>query len=294
MALLPSTFLHCVLAIGSKDPSGQPAFLATGFVYGHPAGKTPSGQGRYQSFVVSNRHVFEGIRASTVVLRCNPSNQGGAIDIEYPIAGPKAEPLWTAHPDPDVDVAVLSIHGVARLRDKGAEVWQFKSDADALRVDGLKQQGVFEGDFVHVLGFPLGEVGRRRKNVVVRHGCIARIQDLLDGESPFYLLDAAVVYGNSGGPVILRPEVTAICGTQPHHNALLIGVVSGFLPYPEQVRQPHGEETGLVAPQHSGLSIVWPVDAIDQVVEEHRKTKFCKTWEQMGREVMENRGQPRP
>ena len=214
MALLPPTFLHCVVAIGDHAQSGPPRYVATGFAYGHLAARAGSGDGLYQSFIVSNKHVFGSLRGDAVVLRCNPRGRGGAVEIEYPILDPAGTPLWTSHPTNEIDVAVLSIDSVHTLRERGEEVWQFKSDSDVAGRADLARSGAFEGDFVYILGFPLGFVGNRRKNVIVRSGCIARIQDLFDGDSSDFLIDASIVPGNSGGPVIIKPEITAIQGTQ--------------------------------------------------------------------------------
>lgn len=77
--------------------------------------------------------------------------------------------------------------------------------------------------------------------------------------------------GNSGGPVINRPDVTAIQGAPHNESCNLIGVVSAYIPYREVL---YSKQTGMVRmlqEENRGLTIVHPVDRIIEVVEMERE-----------------------
>lgn len=83
-------------------------------------------------------------------------------------------------------------------------------------------------DAVFVLGFPMGVVGQTRDYVVLRQAYLPAL------DSPYtvtsFLIDSLISPGNSGGPVVLKPEM-AIEGTTLITKAYLIGVVKAYLPY---------------------------------------------------------------
>lgn len=89
----------------------------------------------------------------------------------------------------------------------------------------MKELEITEGDFAYVLGFPMGIIGDKRNTVIVRSGSIARIRDALAKVNPIFLVDAFVFPGNSGGPVISKPDAISIQGTKSQDAAYLIGIV---------------------------------------------------------------------
>ena len=70
------------------------------------------------------------------------------------------------------------------------------------------------GDGVFVLGFPMNLAGVQRNHVIARQGVIARVSEMLDGASQTFMIDSFVFPGNSGGPVVLKPDVAAIGETK--------------------------------------------------------------------------------
>jgi hypothetical protein len=54
---------------------------------------------------------------------------------------------------------------------------------------------------------------------------------MLISRSDAFLIDALVFPGNSGGPVVLRPEIVSINGTPPQNRSYLIGMVVSYQPY---------------------------------------------------------------
>ena len=94
------------------------------------------------------------------------------------------------------------------------------------------------------------------------------MRDLIAKTSDTFLIDANVFPGNSGGPVVLTPEVTAIAGTKSHAAAKLIGVVQEYLPF---VDVAVSQQTGRIRAtfeENSGLSPVIPIDRVEETIDE--------------------------
>jgi len=89
---------------------------------------------------------------------------------------------------------------------------------------------------------------------------------MLDGASPTFLLDAFVFPGNSGGPVILRPEVTSIQGTPSNLSAYLIGMVLSYHAYSDTAVSAQTGRPRITFEENSGLSDALPVDYIDEAI----------------------------
>ena len=259
MSLIPSRYLDTVVAIGYRQLDSSIRYTASGFVYGFEADQKDKGHKQYFSFIVTNRHVLKG--SSVLFTRQNypsvPNYPSGAN-----LVGDAPTEKWTAHPDPDIDVAVFPTQ-VPGL-DTGPV--SFYNDTDTMLRGELIRTEFREGDEVFVLGFPLAMVGGDKNYVIARQGIIARIQDWYDGAAKSYLIDSSIFPGNSGGPVLAKPTLhtygTAIT------RAKLIGMVSAYVPFQDVARS---DQTGLpmlASQENSGLAVVVPVDAIEETIAE--------------------------
>jgi S1-C subfamily serine protease len=130
----------------------------------------------------------------------------------------------------------------------------------------MKNIEVTEGDSVFALGYPIGNVGKTRQYVILRGGVISRIHDLLEGFSSDYIIDAPVFPGNSGGPVIIKPEYIHIEGTQSHTQSRLIGLVKSYIPYSDVAISPQTGRPRVVFEENTGLTNVEPVDYIVETI----------------------------
>ncbi len=148
----------------------------------------------------------------------------------------------------------------------------FQSDDHVANRAKASQLGLTEGDGIFVLGFPLGLVGGERNFVIVRQGVIARIRDALGGSSKEFLADTFIFPGNSGGPVVTKPEPTAIEGTQALTAAYLIGVVKGYITYHDVAMSVQTGRPRVTFEENSGLAAIIPIDFVREVVQEHMKT----------------------
>lgn len=264
MALIPPFFLDCVVAVGFPGPDGKPRFAATGFLYGRFIRQTGPDEKLYWVFLVTNRHVVQN--RQLVHLRFNPQDDTPARVYDAPLLEKDGKPLWFGHPDPDVDVAILRIN-VRLLDEQKIRFGFFKSDESVLSKGRAVERGLSEGDGVFVLGFPLGAVGEHRNFVIVRQGVVARVRDALAGHTNEFLVDANIFPGNSGGPVVLRPEALAIQGTRSIPTALLLGVVAGYVPYKDIAVSTQTNNVRVIFEENSGLAAVYPIDFVEQTID---------------------------
>ena len=165
-------------------------------------------------------------------VRFNPHSSEPAKDYNLSLIN-NGNKTWTGHHRNDIDVAAININPNI-LEEEGMKFNFFRPDKHILHIEQMVEKGMAEGDFIYVLGFPMGLVDSDRQYVIARSGSIARIRDVLEKRSNDFIVDSFVFPGNSGGPVVSKPEILSIEGTKPISTAYLIGIVSSFLTYPDQ------------------------------------------------------------
>jgi hypothetical protein len=219
--LIPPHFRNAVVALGSMNPIVTPGQIAlpgqpcawttegTGFLYGYLVQNDPEASKRqYEVYLVTNRHVITEHTAALAIaklrrppqtemecgsplpkediikVRMNPLNSSlRGREFDLPIKN------WFYHQNNGIDIAAIRLNA-GYLKTEGILDVFFQNDDMVYRKDQLKAKGVAAGDGVFVLGFPMNLAGMQRNYVIVRQGCIARISDMLDGQSTSYLLDA--------------------------------------------------------------------------------------------------------
>ena len=161
-------------------------------------------------------------------------------------------------------MAVAPLNATAFIK-SGIEYQVFASDRDVLvRQQVLDESGLREGNGIYVLGFPLELVGKERNYVVARQGILARVQDWLRGDEDTFLIDASIFPGNSGGPVLTKPEIVAVGDYKPFEKSRLIGMVASYVPYNDVAISQQTGQVRVVFQENSGLGLVIPVDAIEE------------------------------
>jgi S1-C subfamily serine protease len=288
-ALIPPFFTYCVVAIGgqvSEIRDGKlvnPRWVAvgTGFFYGRLSLPDPDiAKRRYDVYLVTAKHVLDGwkvqqgsasaknLHFSDLMVRVNPIDVSArATDIAIAVFKDKGAD-WSNNPS-GKDVSVISID-IDVLR-KRAGVAFFPDDEMAAGIGKLNDMKVSAGDGVFVLGFPMGLVADWRNAVIVKNGIIARIEDMLASRSDTYLIDALVFPGNSGGPIILRPEISSIEGTSPQLKSYLIGMVLSYQPYTDVAVSQQTQRPRVTFEENSGLASVLPTDYIVEAISEDKK-----------------------
>jgi S1-C subfamily serine protease len=269
MSVIPPSYTNCVVAIGQRDQTGSMRWVASGFLYGKLATnhEDPT-QRTYSISLVTNKHVL--INQSKIFVRINPTAAGPARQFDADLINPASgDRLWTGHDSPDVDVAVVPMN-YKLLQDQQMDVSFFASDSHSLDVQAMTSSGFSEGDSVFALGFPMGLVGDERNTVIVRSGVLARIRDTFVKPHFPFMVDATVFPGNSGGPVISRPELVAIKGTKSHNSAYLIGIIASYVPYIDVAISQQTKRPRVTFEENSGLANVYSVDCINETIAKAR------------------------
>ncbi len=273
MALIPPAYLNSVISIGveKKNEKNEPIFrsIATGFLVGKPIGeKNEKGERSFRLFVVTNRHVFYNDKTKQyvkeVLLRFN-TTENKSHHFKVNLLNADSKPIWSMHTNEKVDLAVLPINAGA-ISDAKIDFYFF-GENDLFFAKDFKSKNVSTGDGLFVLGFPMSISGKAKNFVIVRQGIIARVDEevLEDG---FYYIDASAYPGNSGGPVIVKPEVVTIQGTQSNGSAGLIGVISSGETYSDVAVSQQTGEAKVIFTEQTGLVRVVPVEFVYEIIDE--------------------------
>ena len=261
MALIPPFFLDCVVSIGVTGQS-EASWIGTGFIVGRPT-INEQGEKKFHTFLVTNKHVL--LNKKNILLRFN-TVQGNQV-IDYPIdLEPDGTLIWIGHAVEEIDIATFTINPDVLAND-AAKFSFFSLDDHVMCVADMLGEGVSEGDSIFILGFPMGIVSAQSNHVISRAGSIARIRDVLESRQSSFLIDANIFPGNSGGPVVIRPEISSIQGTSAINKAALIGIVKMYLSYSDVAISQQTGKPRVVFEENSGLALVETVDNIKSAVD---------------------------
>jgi hypothetical protein len=271
MALIPPHYLNSVVSIGIEDTdeNGKPIItsIATGFLVGKATGQTNDAGPLYKLFIVTNKHVFYNKKANRYVkevfFRFN-TQDNKSQNFKVDLLKPDGTPLWLMHKNENVDLAVLPINANA-INDAKTE-YHFFSDNDLFFAKNFKEKNISTGDGLFVLGFPRSISGKAKNFVIVRQGIIARVDEEVLDEGFFYI-DTSAYPGNSGGPVIIKPEIVSIQGTASNNSAGLIGVISTGETYSDVAVSKQTGEAKIVFTEQMGLVRIVPVELIYEIID---------------------------
>ena len=260
MSMIPRHYINSVLSIGEQLSAGKQRWFASGFIVGK---KVASDSSRSNIYLITNKHVVED--CTNILLRFNSKDGSGVKDMPCILKRGDVE-CYSRHPSKDVDIVACKLHGgnvqsVANLSG-------FDIEENALTLAQMQSSGVDEGCFIYAIGFPMGIVSDQIQAPIVRLGCISRIQDAFGefGDTSYYV-DAQVFPGNSGGPIVSRPELASVGSTNHNSRANLIGIVSSYIPYTDSLISRQTGKTVMVHRENSGLVNVFAVDRIKEVVQ---------------------------
>ena len=283
MALINQAFVQSAVKV--RSATGKVA--GTGFGYArpdmynssNPALHTAEDDEPWRIWLVTCAHVIDDIEASgdksphRVHVEINEEGAEGRLSsIIYPIGhywtrhkkwiercstlGPIGKRRYTLE-DAAVDVAVTTLP-TKEERFRQLDWWGFPPKTHMTKTllapEDSMNQPLSEGDGVFVIGFPLGFHEDVKNWPIVRQGVLAQIQSYLRGSARIFLIDGSVFGGNSGGPVVTKPESTYIKGTPRFMSNALVGMVSGCRVNPSNSENAH-------------LGIVIPVDTINETIE---------------------------
>jgi Trypsin-like peptidase domain len=267
MSLVPPNYLDAVAVVEEArqaEDAQKFAPIATGTIIGYEApdqSEAEKDETMFAVFLVTNRHVIEG--RSELWLRFNQ----GAGSKRFRIAVTDEDGNDQFFISKKFDVAAVGLNAVA-LRDAGAE-FDVIPERALLDLTGLEEAKVTGGESIFVLGFPMGITGTQRKYAIVRGGVVARVDRDIVEETGGFLIDCPVFPGNSGGPVVLKPEAFILEGTPARDRTHVIGIVSSYLPYIETAVSEQTGRPRVSFEENSGLASVVPLEVVAELVEPH-------------------------
>lgn len=255
MALIPKEYIDAVVSIGVKDANDKPIWIGTGFFVSRRINDTEA-----LPFLVSNKHVLKGKKSVVIRMRDKQNNLLMLMDAD----------LDGCVFHEEADIAVVMLNGSV-ISERHLRFSSFDIDNNAFSSFELRDNGVDEGSLVYMLGFPMGLVNVNSELPICRMGCIARISEEQINETKNVLLDIQNFPGNSGSPVVSKPECIAINGTKCLDRSLLVGIIHSYIPYRESLINSQTNEVVEVRSENSGLAMMHPVEYIRDVIDKFFK-----------------------
>ena len=259
MAIIPEFFINSVTSIGIRNGAGI-SWIGTGFFIV----RMLDVEGNARPMLVTNKHVLAN--KCGIVLRLK-KRDSSTLDIVDAALYEKGVKLYYEHPNTNVDIAVLPLNGKF-ITDNNIDFAAFDIDKHAMTSEELRHEGVDEGTLIHMLGFPMGLVNINDNLPICRLGCIARISVAQILESYNILADIQNFPGNSGSPIVTRPEIVSIEGTKSLNKSVLVGIVHSYIPYRENLINSQTQQVVEIRSENSGIALIHPVEFIREVVDE--------------------------
>ena len=270
MSIIPQFFMEATVALG-RNTTPNPQWCATGFVVGRYEG-IQDNTDQFSTYLITNKHVVDNEKK--MVMQVNLLNGVKVYLLNFFDENNVAK--FSAHPSADVIACRIDIN---LALSEGTKLPFFDLRNHALTLQQMRDTGVCEGGLAYTLGFPVSIasdfVNSTVKTPICRMGCISRVENVYhDSSSKNFLIDATTYPGNSGGPVISRPESLSITDTPHNSSANLIGLVSAYLPYCETLYSMQTHRQRVINEENSGLTVVVSVDSIKEVVEIERTRAY--------------------
>ena len=264
MSLLPKQYIDSVVSIGVKNKEGGTNWIGTGFFV---LQKTNQKE-RYFPYLVTNKHVIENL--DEVVIRMKQKDKTELANIFINLKNLKVD--IHQHPNKEIDIVVISLDGKF-IEDNGFNFSGFLLDdvddckAQSMNSSDLRNNGVCEGSLVYMLGFPLGLVNNESLTPICRLGCIARMDEIQIKSTYNMLIDIQNFPGNSGSPVVYRPEVVGLNGSKVLNRSVLIGIIHSYLPYKVGLIDSQNNQVVEIRSENSGLAYAHPVEYIKEIID---------------------------
>lgn len=263
MAIIPPFFMDAVVALGTDLSSNKKHWVGTGFLVGRKEQGDPT---KSTVYIITNKHVVKD--QQQLFVRFNNSGTAGVKDLPMYLRDKNGNLMYSQHPVQEVDIVAIQILPQVII-DNHLSLHFIDLDDHALTLEKMRNTGVDEGGLVYALGFPMNIVNDVVKAPICRLGCISRVADAFINpqSAKMFLVDAQTFPGNSGGPIVSRPDIISIDGTPKNASANLIGILSAYIPYRDTLVSQQTRQAIMIREENSGLTVVHPVDRIKEVVE---------------------------
>lgn len=270
MAIIPKQYMNSVVSIGICDNSEEIcdnsaiSWIGTGFF----VERKNNDKKKSMPFLVTNKHVVAG--NCQLVIRMRNHTTGSLEKFSIPSLKKDEKITYYIHENAKVDIAVIPLNGKF-IEENSYDFFAFDIDNDALDSEQLRKFDVDKGSLIYMLGYPMGLVNMSSSTPICRLGCIARMDKEQIESTNNILVDIQNFPGNSGSPIIYRPEALSIEGTKNLMNSVLIGIVHSYIPYRETLISSQTGEIVEIRSENSGLAYAHPVEYIRHIIDDFFK-----------------------
>lgn len=221
LATFSRQLIHSTVRLNVLKTDGK-KYTGTGFFLQYPATTNT-----VIPVVVTCWHVVSDGVAGGFYINCTQSNGVGPEARFAVVITNGFESNWIRHPDTNVDLAILPISSYLRDARQSQLSLQFSSIDFSIIADHdrIQNGGAFQD--ITFIGYPIGLADELNNLPVVRRGLTASDPAVhYEGQRKF-LIDAAVLHGSSGSPVLLFDTGLAAGGSiRVYPSAYLIGIIS--------------------------------------------------------------------
>lgn len=259
MAIIPMNFLDAVVSIGIRKGSSI-SWIGTGFFVTRRLSDPTKGK----PYLVSNKHVFQS--SDKIVIRMREKGTDVLKEMDASLISKDGSPIFRTHELEDVDIAVLPLNAKV-ISENHLDFPYFDIDEQSMTSNELRDNGVDEGALIYMLGYPMGLVNKGSNLPICRLGCIARMSETQIREQHNILVDIQNFPGNSGSPIVLRPELMSIKGTKAQSRSVLVGIIHSYIPYRENLINSQTGQVVEIKSENSGIANVHPVEYIRDIID---------------------------
>ncbi|APZ44669.1 trypsin [Acidihalobacter ferrooxydans] len=244
----------------------------TGFVVAHHG---PHGQRR---FIVTNRHLVEGVRSGGLVFTQAHEGQP-QIGTRFELEIEEFPHAWFLDPNSDIDLAIVPMAPLERAaKEQGVQLYHHDIDT-ALVPDPTTLKAFDALEEVLFVGYPNGVWDHVNLLPILRRGTTATPPGMdFEGKAEF-LIDAAVYPGSSGSPVFLYRQEGGSARGAARAPLYFLGVIAAVF-YREEENQlvagpvPANQNSTLVRQSEMiDLGLVIKSSAVVALIEE-----YCRRW----------------
>lgn len=259
MDTIQEQLLFTTLRIERLDIQGNVESIGTGFLLTHQVGEDA-----YKVYLISNKHVLAG--AASIAITFTKSKDGEADvgnAVRLPITNVAANVI--GHPDPDVDIAILTCTNLFNLLPN--QLYFKAASYDMLATFDEPELSVAEN--VYFVGYPDNRYDIANNLPLIRTGLIASHPKYDFNGKPVFIIDAQVFPGSSGSPVYIDLTYENMKNGQivvGKRNIKLLGIVSATMVRNNQLRAIQ-TATNFVTQEVLGLGIVFKATAIKELID---------------------------
>ena len=207
-------------------------------------------------FLVTCRHVAEDSRDLYVSVRKRNSKEFDTIKLD------KKNLFF--HENKNVDLAIFRLN-VNDINNKNLFYVGFDIDLNAMSTEELNNEGAGPGNLLYMLGFPSG-LKNENQNPICRLGCISRMDKDEIQSSKTFLVDVQGFPGESGSPIIIRPDIVGVGHSKVFNQSVLIGLICSYIPYQEYLRSTQTQRIVEMREENSGIARVVPIEFVRELI----------------------------